>query len=132
MTFFWLPGRWPRALRFCQAALTALTFWLAPWSVSPAFGGWLQPLPELGLSAAGTTVSSLSSGGYRAGPFHMAFSAALFGVAVKAAGPCGCSRGSVAAAMYPCSCPTNPTALQRWQNQVPGAGCSVLAPSFDD
>jgi poly(3-hydroxybutyrate) depolymerase len=30
--------------------------------------------------------------------------------------------------MYHCSCPANPGALQRLQNQVPGAGCSVLAP----
>jgi poly(3-hydroxybutyrate) depolymerase len=31
--------------------------------------------------------------------------------------------------MYNCSCPANPTALQRWQNLIPGAGCGVLAPS---
>lgn len=37
-------------------------------------------------------------------------------------------RGSVATATCPCACPANPNVLQRWQNLVPGAGCSVLAP----
>ena len=129
MTFSWLPGRWPRALRCISAVLAAVVFGLAPWSLAPAFGGRLQPLPALGLAADGTTVSGLSSGGYMAGQFHVAFSASLAGAAVMAAGPYGCARGSVATAMYQCSCPANPKALQRWQNQVPGAGGSVLAPS---
>ena len=83
----------------------------------------------LGLSADGTTVSGLSSGDDMAGQFHLAFSASLADAAVMAAGPDGFSRRSVATAMYQCSCSANPSALQRWQNQAPGAGCSVLAPS---
>ena len=61
MTFCWLPGRWPRALRCISAVRAAVVFGLAPWSLAPAFGGRLQPLPALGLAVDGTTVSGLSS-----------------------------------------------------------------------
>ena len=123
------PDRWPRALRLVSAGLAGLALGLAPGSAAPAFSGRFEALHALGLSADGTTVSGLSSGDDMAGQFHLAFSASLAGAAVMAAGPDGFSRGSVATAMYQCSCPANPSALQRWQNQVPGAGCSVRAPS---
>ena len=67
--------------------------------------------------------------GPRALRFCSASLASVAGVAVNSAAPYACLRESVATAMRQCSCPANPTALQRWQNQVPGAGCSVLASS---
>ena len=123
------PDRWPRALRLVSAGLAGLALGLVPGLAAPAFSGRFEALPALGLSSDGTTVSGLSSGDDIAGQFHLAFSASLAGAAVMAAGPDGFSRGSLATAMYQCSCPANPSAPQRWQNQVPGAGCSVLAPS---
>jgi len=124
-------GESTRARR--QAAWVA--WLLAAWSLlamgvatAAATGQRLAPLPALGLAADGVTVSGLSSGGYMAGQFHVGFSATLAGAAVLAGGPYGCSRGSVAGAMYNCSCPANPDALARLRNQIPGAGCAVLAP----
>ncbi len=86
------------------------------------------PLPALGLAPGATTVSGLSSGGYMAAQFHVAYAASLAGAAVLAGGPYGCSRGSLTTAMLGCSCPANPDAWQRLRNSLPGLGCSVLAP----
>lgn len=63
------------------------------------------PLPALGLDAKGVTVSGLSSGGYMAAQFEVAHSASLKGAAIVAAGPYGCSMGSVTTAALTCSCP---------------------------
>jgi poly(3-hydroxybutyrate) depolymerase len=50
-----------------------------------------QPLPaELRLDPASVTVSGLSSGGFFAHQFHVAFSGAVAGAAVLAGGPYGC------------------------------------------
>ena len=89
----------------------------------------LARLPALGLAADGVTVSGLSSGAYMAGQFQVAHAASLAGAALLAGGPYGCSRGALSTAMYQCSCPANPDAAQRLRNLIPGAGCSVLAPS---
>ena len=86
------------------------------------------PLPALGLAAGSLTVSGLSSGGYMAGQFQVAFSSAVSGAAVLAAGPYGCSRGSVSTAVKNCSCPTGNSpwlALAQW---LPATRCEVLGP----
>lgn len=54
-----------------------------------------EPLPALGVDAAQTSVSGISSGAYMAGQFHLAFSTSVVGVGVVAGGPWGCaSNGS--------------------------------------
>lgn len=83
------------------------------------------PLPALGLAADGLTVSGLSSGGYMAGQFQIAFSSKVAGAAVLAAGPYGCSAGTVSTAMFRCSCPPDPSG---WLHAFPswtGIGCQV-------
>lgn len=65
----------------------------------------LPALPALGLDAKGVTVSGLSSGGYMAAQFEVAFSRSVAGAAIIAGGPYGCSLGSVATASLTCSCP---------------------------
>jgi hypothetical protein len=64
-----------------------------------------SPLPPLGLDTKGVTVSGLSSGGYMAAQFEVAHAASLKGAAIVAAGPYGCSMGSVFTAALTCSCP---------------------------
>src|SRR5918993_6026780 len=54
-----------------------------------------EPLPALGVDAARTSVSGISSGAYMAGQFHLAFSTTVVGAGVVAGGPWGCaSNGS--------------------------------------
>jgi poly(3-hydroxybutyrate) depolymerase len=54
-----------------------------------------EPLPALGVDAARTSVSGISSGAYMAGQFHLAFSTTVVGAGVVAGGPWGCaSEGS--------------------------------------
>lgn len=80
------------------------------------------PLPALGIAADAVTVSGLSSGGYMAGQFHVAYSASLAGAAVLAGGPLGCSRGSMLLAMLECSCPAAASAPD-----APDLGLGALA-----
>ncbi len=56
-------------------------------------------LPALGADLSQTSVSGLSSGGYMAGQFHVAFSKIVIGVAIVAAGPFGCAQSAVAQAI---------------------------------
>jgi hypothetical protein len=128
---------WRDQVRWGLAALLALVFSLASTGVvvvaatatATARADALSALPALGLAADSVTVSGLSSGGYMAGQFQVAFSGSVAGAAVLAGGPYGCSRGAVSTAAYNCSCPANPGLLQQWLNLVPGAGCTLLAPS---
>ena len=91
------------------------------WSAAPAPAA----LPALGLAADGVTVSGLSSGGYMAGQFQVAFADSLTGAAVLAAGPYGCSRGSVYTAMQHCACPVAGSVWQASLRFWPLAACSV-------
>jgi poly(3-hydroxybutyrate) depolymerase len=88
----------------------------------------LQRLPAVGANAQQVTASGLSSGGYMAAQFAMAYSASVSGVAVLAGGPYGCSQGSVNTASLNCSCPANPPWWLQVQ-QLWGGGCQTLAPS---
>jgi len=87
----------------------------------------LSRLPALGLQRDAVTVSGLSSGAYMAGQFQVAYSASLSGAAVLAGGPYGCSRGSVSAAMFNCSCPAEQNFLLSAMKAM-GAGCQVFNP----
>jgi hypothetical protein len=71
--------------------LTAAALLLTTSAVAPA----VEPLPALGVDAAQTSVSGISSGAYMAGQFHLAFSTTMVGAGVVAGGPWGCaSNGS--------------------------------------
>ncbi|MDE2402019.1 MAG: hypothetical protein KGL90_10175 [Burkholderiales bacterium] len=65
----------------------------------------LSKLPALGLDPKSVTVSGLSSGGYMAAQFEIAYSRSVAGAAIIAGGPYGCSLGSAVTASETCSCP---------------------------
>ncbi len=77
--------------RLRSAALTAALLALG----TPTNARSAEPLPALGVDAAQTSVSGISSGAYMAGQFHLAFSTTMVGAGVVAGGPWGCaSNGS--------------------------------------
>ena len=63
------------------------------------------PLDAFNVDPAGTTVSGLSSGGYMAVQFHVAYSSLVKGAGILAAGPFYCARGNVATALTDCTTP---------------------------
>ncbi len=73
-------------------------------------------LPPLGVAPA-VTVSGLSSGGYMAAQFAVAFSGNVSGVAVLAGGPFDCALGDLVQASTRCSC-------------VAGLVCSTPTPAL--
>ncbi|GGX83688.1 extracellular catalytic domain type 2 short-chain-length polyhydroxyalkanoate depolymerase [Pseudoduganella dura] len=62
------------------------------------------------------SVSGLSSGGYMAVQFDVAYSASVTGAGIIAAGPYSCSRGRLSIATMKCSC----TSGTPWCNVSPG------------
>ncbi|MDX1518089.1 MAG: hypothetical protein R3288_14680, partial [Woeseiaceae bacterium] len=58
-------------------------------------------LPSLG-ATGDVTVSGISSGGYMAGQYLVAFSGDVDGAAIVAAGPWGCARGDIGRALQSC------------------------------
>lgn len=58
-------------------------------------------LPSLGASGA-VTVSGISSGGYMAGQYQVAFSRQVSGAGIVAAGPWGCAKGDLTRALDAC------------------------------
>ena len=69
-------------------------------------GGAQSPAEDNALPALGAdgrvSVAGISSGGYMAGQYEVAFSDQVHGAALVAAGPWGCSGGSVNTAIGPC------------------------------
>ena len=65
-----------------------------------------QPLPGLGADGAGLTVSGISSGGYMAVQFQVAFSRQVRGAGIIAAGPYDCAEGSSIRALAHCMSPS--------------------------
>jgi len=61
------------------------------------------PVPKYGLDLSSVTVSGLSSGGFMAVQFHVAFSSFVSGAAIFAGGPWDCSKGSVSTALTTCA-----------------------------
>lgn len=59
-------------------------------------------LPSLNLAPDGLTVSGLSSGGFMAVQYHVAYSAEVRGAGIVAAGPWFCAQGSVPIALSAC------------------------------
>jgi poly(3-hydroxybutyrate) depolymerase len=66
----------------------------------------LEPLPALGADAGNVTVSGLSSGGFMAVQFHVAYSASVRGAGVLAGGPYYCARDRGLLAVSACMSPT--------------------------
>jgi poly(3-hydroxybutyrate) depolymerase len=62
----------------------------------------LIEVPAFEVDLSQTSVSGLSSGGFMAVQFHVAFSSIMKGVAVFAGGPFSCAEGSVATALTTC------------------------------
>jgi hypothetical protein len=88
---------WRRWILFLFAC--GLAFWLIVWG--PFSGGMddrvqapLQPLPALGATLTGTTVSGLSSGAYMAGQFQLAHADIVSGAAIIAGGPYACAESA--------------------------------------
>jgi poly(3-hydroxybutyrate) depolymerase len=69
----------------CAATLPAL-FWLPLSSAAPA-------LPSLTIEPNSVTLSGLSSGGYMAHQYHVAYASEIAGAAIFAAGPYRCAGG---------------------------------------
>jgi poly(3-hydroxybutyrate) depolymerase len=82
---------WVRAL-----ALIAVTLSAAPMARGA------EPLPSFNVEIGRSSVSGLSSGGYMAGQFHVAFSEILVGVGIAAGGPYFCAEGSLTTALNRC------------------------------
>ena len=68
----------------------------------PPPGPVVGPLPALGADSAQTSVSGLSSGGYMASQFHLAYSASLIGAGIIAGGPFYCAQGAQKTAIANC------------------------------
>jgi poly(3-hydroxybutyrate) depolymerase len=105
--------RGSRALIGLAAAL-ALTAWF--WPPRRA-----EELPALKADLTKISVSGLSSGGYMAGQFHVAYSKTVIGAGIVAAGPFGCAKSSGADAF-----PFFPAALALNFAQATG-GCMAGA-----
>ena len=59
-------------------------------------------LPRLSIAPESLTVSGISAGGYMAGQFHVAHSAAVAGAAILAAGPYYCAENTMSLALGRC------------------------------
>jgi hypothetical protein len=64
------------------------------------------PLPALSAASSDLTVSGISSGGYMAVQFQVAYSALVRGAGVLAGGPYYCAEGKVGRALNNCMAPT--------------------------
>jgi poly(3-hydroxybutyrate) depolymerase len=78
--------------------------WVAAVTLSGA-GALAQPLPALRADAGQVSVSGLSSGGFMAVQFHVAYSASVMGAGVVAGGPFYCAQNSVDIALNNCMLP---------------------------
>jgi poly(3-hydroxybutyrate) depolymerase len=65
------------------------------------------PPPALNIDVSQTSVSGMSSGGYMAVQFGVAFSSIVKGIGVFAGGPFGCAQGSITTAETECSSASN-------------------------
>jgi poly(3-hydroxybutyrate) depolymerase len=73
-----------------------------------------EVLPALKADLSRTSVSGLSSGGYMAGQFQVAYSKTVIGAGIVAAGPFGCARsaGAEAVPFFPTAVALNATQAQ--------------------
>jgi poly(3-hydroxybutyrate) depolymerase len=88
-------GAWSRRALLAASGLVLLTSLVV---VARA----QEPLPAVGASRDGTTVSGISSGAFMAVQFQVAFSGEVVGVGAVAGGPYLCAEGSVSIALGRC------------------------------
>lgn len=84
-----------------QALLVAASVAASVVATGPALAAEQPPLPKLTLDK-NITVSGLSSGGYMAAQFHLAYSSEVQGAAIVAAGPVYCAANSLQTAFAHC------------------------------
>jgi len=89
--------------------------WVVLGAGLPSIGLAAPALPALGSDSSAVTVSGISSGGYMAVQFQVAYSKLVKGAGIIAAGPYDCAEGSAVRALSNCMAPT------RWA-QPPAAG----------
>lgn len=77
--------------------------------IASAAAGAAQPLPGLAATTGDVTVSGISSGGYMAVQFQVAYSTIVRGAGVVAGGPYYCAQGSVRRALGNCMAPSGET-----------------------
>jgi poly(3-hydroxybutyrate) depolymerase len=77
---------------------------LAAWLVQPEAGAAPARLETYGADLAQSSASGVSSGGYMAVQFDVAFSAISKGAGIVAAGPYDCAQGKARRATMVCSC----------------------------
>lgn len=65
-----------------------------------------EPLPSYSIELKDTSVSGLSSGGFMADQFHVAFSKTVMGAGIIAGGPYNCAEGSLMSALGSCMKPS--------------------------
>jgi poly(3-hydroxybutyrate) depolymerase/chitodextrinase len=88
-------------------------------------GAAAASLPKYNVDISQTSVSGLSSGGFMAVQFEVAYSAILKGAGIVAGGPYDCAQGSLNTALQPCMAAngsTNVPALIRITDQNAGRG----------
>lgn len=90
-------------------------------------------LPSLGASKS-ITVSGISSGGYMAGQFLVAFSDRVSGAGIVAAGPWGCARGDINRALQSCIGGTNveTESLQEFAREKAAVGNIAAVNNLED
>ena len=92
------PIQKPRRAASIVFVVLGLVFGLAQESVAEV------ALPAFNVDIAQTSVSGLSSGGYMAVQFNVAFSSLMKGASIVAGGPYYCAHGDPTAATSTCSC----------------------------
>ncbi|UGQ46325.1 extracellular catalytic domain type 2 short-chain-length polyhydroxyalkanoate depolymerase [Massilia endophytica] len=88
------------------SALLRLLALLAVFVCSAVLPGQAEPGSLPPMRAGQLSVSGLSSGGYMAVQFEVAFSASVMGAGIVAGGPYFCARGNLGTAVTVCSCTT--------------------------
>jgi hypothetical protein len=90
----------PRDVRQILKAVAAATAFV----LSLHAGAAPAPLPNYNVDIKQTSVSGLSSGGFMAVQFGVAYSSILKGAGIVAGGPYYCARGDIGTATSKCSC----------------------------
>ena len=80
--------------------------WVVLGAGLPSIGLAAPALPALGSDSSAVTVSGISSGGYMAVQFQVAYSKLVKGAGIIAAGPYDCAEGSAVRALSNCMAPT--------------------------
>ncbi|MFG3698727.1 hypothetical protein ACGF5C_12535 [Micromonospora sp. NPDC047620] len=118
----------PTPLKAATALVTALLLVLTAAAPAQAATPYTKTPVSGSLRAynvSGVYVAGVSSGGYMATQFHVAYSSRIRGAAVFAAGPYHCAQNNVVQALNGCGdnlYPTNVTALQAYTRTWAGYG----------